>query len=104
MYEAMIQGLMLTLDWHAMSLMLMTIPIGLIIGIIPGLGGNLGLALLIPFTFGMPPAVGFAFLLGIVPFLRRRPLGSGLHRFCQAFPKHDLRRHHLPAAGRLETL
>ncbi|MDP2268297.1 MAG: tripartite tricarboxylate transporter permease, partial [Deltaproteobacteria bacterium] len=65
MYEAMIQGLMLTLDWHAMSMMLMTFPIGLIIGIIPGLGGNLGLALLIPFTFGMPPAVGFAFLLGM---------------------------------------
>ena len=65
MFNAMIDGLFMMLDWHALSLMLITIPIGIVIGIIPGLGGNLGLALLIPFTFGMSPAVGFAFLLGM---------------------------------------
>jgi len=65
MLDAMWEGLKLALDWHTFGLMLLTIPIGLIIGIIPGLGGNLGLALLIPFTFGMSPAAGFAFLLGM---------------------------------------
>ena len=38
---------------------------GLVIGIIPGLGGVSGLALLMPFTFGMDPYAAFAFLLGL---------------------------------------
>jgi putative tricarboxylic transport membrane protein len=58
-------GLIGATSWPAFGLMLMTIPIGLIIGIIPGMGGNMGLALLIPFTFGMDPISGFAFLLGM---------------------------------------
>ena len=65
MFDALFNGLSLALGWPAFGLMLLTIPIGLVIGIIPGLGGNLGLALLIPFTFGMSPAMGFAFLLGM---------------------------------------
>ncbi len=58
-------GLAGVLSWPAFGLMLLAIPIGLIIGIIPGMGGNMGLALLIPFTFGMQPIAGFAFLLGM---------------------------------------
>src|SRR5579884_1375927 len=37
----------------------------MLFGAVPGLGGNLGLALAIPFVFGMQPAAGFAFLLGM---------------------------------------
>ena len=37
----------------------------LIIGIIPGVGGVAGLALLLPFTFAMDPYSAFAFLLGL---------------------------------------
>jgi len=58
-------GLAAASSWPAWGLMLLTIPIGLVIGIIPGMGGNMGLALLIPFTFGMHPIPGFAFLLGM---------------------------------------
>jgi TctA family transporter len=65
MIEAMWSGLMQTLSPQAMGIMLIGIPIGLILGAIPGLGGNLGLALLIPFTFGMEPIAGFALLLGM---------------------------------------
>ena len=38
---------------------------GLTIGVIPGLGGIVGIALLIPFTFGMDPYSAFAFLIGM---------------------------------------
>ncbi|MBW1800369.1 MAG: tripartite tricarboxylate transporter permease [Deltaproteobacteria bacterium] len=38
---------------------------GLIIGIIPGLGGLLGLSLLLPFTFGMDPFTALAMMLGL---------------------------------------
>lgn len=39
--------------------------IGLIVGVIPGLGGLIGLSLLIPFTYGMEPMAGLAMLIGL---------------------------------------
>ncbi len=39
--------------------------IGLILGVIPGLGGLVGMALLLPFTFDMDKFAAFAFLLGM---------------------------------------
>lgn len=47
-----------------LSLMLLGVVLGLAIGIIPGLGGNFALAILIPFIYGMGPVQAFAFLLG----------------------------------------
>jgi TctA family transporter len=37
---------------------------GLIIGVIPGLGGHFAMAMIIPFLYSMEPAAGIAFLLG----------------------------------------
>ena len=39
--------------------------IGLTLGVIPGLGGLVGLSLLLPFTFAMDPITAFAFLMGL---------------------------------------
>jgi TctA family transporter len=39
--------------------------IGLALGVIPGLGGIVGMALLLPFTFDLDPYSAFAFLLGM---------------------------------------
>ena len=38
---------------------------GLILGVIPGLGGLVGLSLLLPFTFNMDPFTALAFLMGL---------------------------------------
>src|ERR1044071_8924269 len=38
---------------------------GLVLGILPGIGGVAGTALLLPFTFDMDPYTAFAFLLGL---------------------------------------
>ncbi|WP_278371307.1 tripartite tricarboxylate transporter permease, partial [Thalassospira xiamenensis] len=38
---------------------------GLIIGALPGLTATMGVALLIPMTFGMAPVVGLNMLIGI---------------------------------------
>ena len=65
MFEAVWQGLSLALSWPAVGLILLAVPIGMLFGAVPGLGGNLGLALMIPFVFGMSPPAGFAFLLGM---------------------------------------
>ncbi len=39
--------------------------IGLVLGVIPGLGGLVGLSLLLPFTFDMDPFTALAFLMGL---------------------------------------
>ncbi len=65
MLDAVWHGLVLALSWPAIGLVFLAVPIGMLFGAVPGLGGNLGLALAIPFVFGMQPAAGFAFLLGM---------------------------------------
>ncbi|PPC76046.1 tricarboxylate transporter [Pokkaliibacter plantistimulans] len=40
--------------------------VGLVIGIIPGLGGIAGMSLLLPFLYGMEPSVGLGMLMGLV--------------------------------------
>ena len=39
---------------------------GFAVGILPGLGGVVALALMLPFTFSMDPVSAFAFLLGML--------------------------------------
>jgi len=65
MVQALINGLLMTLQWKTFLMMMITIPIGLILGILPGVGGKVGLAILIPFCFGWKPEMAFAFLLGM---------------------------------------
>jgi TctA family transporter len=46
-----------------LAAMLLGLPLGVVVGLLPGLSGLTALAFLIPFTFGMNPLVGIAFLL-----------------------------------------
>jgi TctA family transporter len=48
-----------------MGLIVLAIPIGMFFGAVPGLGGKLGIALLIPFVFGMDMIPGAVFLLAM---------------------------------------
>ena len=48
-----------------MGLILLAIPIGMFFGAVPGLGGKLGIALMIPFVFGMEMIPGAVFLLAM---------------------------------------
>jgi putative tricarboxylic transport membrane protein len=63
--DALWSGLSLLLEPATFSLMLLGVLIGFAVGVLPGLGGAVTLALMIPFTFGMEPAQVFAFLLGM---------------------------------------
>jgi TctA family transporter len=65
MFDALIDGLFLVLQWKAFSLMLLGMGLGFVVGLLPGLGGSSTLALMIPFIFKMAPAEAFAFLLGM---------------------------------------
>ena len=48
-----------------MLLLLLGVCVGLFFGIMPGLGGKLGIIFLIPFTFGMDPIPGAVFLIAM---------------------------------------
>jgi TctA family transporter len=65
MFDALIEGLFLLLQWKAFSLMMVGMGLGFIVGLLPGIGGPATLALMLPFIFKMSPAEAFAFLLGM---------------------------------------
>lgn len=65
MLSAMAEALGQLLTLERMGFLGLGAVVGLFIGIIPGIGGVTGLALLLPFTFGMDPVTAFAFLLGL---------------------------------------
>jgi|GEM_PF-2369533 TctA family transporter len=48
-----------------LSFLALGVLIGLVLGVIPGLGGLVGLSLLLPFTFNMDPVTALAFMMGL---------------------------------------
>ena len=50
---------------HTLGIMLIGIAIGLVVGILPGLGGAATLAMMLPFVYPMDAISAFAFLLGM---------------------------------------
>jgi TctA family transporter len=63
--EALLEGLVLVLQWKALAFMLLGILLGFWVGLLPGLGGATTLALMLPFIYTMQPVEAFAFLLGM---------------------------------------
>jgi putative tricarboxylic transport membrane protein len=52
---SLIGGFKVALSWYNLALMMVGILLGVIIGVLPGLGGANGVAILLPLTFTMPP-------------------------------------------------
>lgn len=65
MFEAVLTGLVSVVAWPAVGWLALGVMIGLYFGAVPGLSGLVGMAILLPFTFGMEPVSAFAFLLGM---------------------------------------
>lgn len=65
MLDALTSSLTQVLQPETLLLMLLGVGIGFVVGILPGLGGAVTLALMLPFTFDMDPVQAFAFLLGM---------------------------------------
>ena len=65
MIESMLEGLAIAFSWPSPLYLMLGILMGIWIGAVPGLGGAVGLALMLPFTFGMDTAPAFALLLGM---------------------------------------
>ncbi len=65
MFDAVIDGLLLVVQWPAVGYLLLGVMLGMFFGAVPGLSGLVGLAILLPFTFGLGPGPAFALLLGM---------------------------------------
>ncbi len=65
MIEAALSALSLIMEPARLAIMFGGVLLGLSLGVIPGLGGIVGLALLIPFTYHMDAYSAFALLLGM---------------------------------------
>ena len=52
-------------DPMRLAFLALGVAFGLILGVIPGLGGLVGLSLLLPFTFNMDPFTALAFMMGL---------------------------------------
>lgn len=65
MLNAAIHALGIVLDPWRLLVMLGGVVLGLALGVVPGLGGIVGLALLIPFTYHLDGYTAFALLLGM---------------------------------------
>jgi putative tricarboxylic transport membrane protein len=52
---ALFHGFAVALSWYNIGMMAIGIVLGIVIGVLPGLGGPNGVAILLPLTFTMPP-------------------------------------------------
>lgn len=65
MEDAMLSALVTLLGLEHVTYLAFGVFLGLIVGILPGLGGTAGLALLLPFVFGMEPTNALAMMIGL---------------------------------------
>ncbi|MBX9760073.1 MAG: tripartite tricarboxylate transporter permease [Beijerinckiaceae bacterium] len=65
MIDAATRAFGMMFDPWTMLMLSVGVLMGLVLGILPGIGGLAGTALLLPFTFGMEPIAAMALLLGL---------------------------------------
>lgn len=65
MIESFMDAFWILLDPFRLGMLFCGVAIGIAVGILPGLGGLMGMALVLPFLFGMDPYAGIALLIGI---------------------------------------
>tara|TARA_R110002124_G_scaffold43772_7_gene134403 strand:+ start:994 stop:3042 length:2049 start_codon:yes stop_codon:yes gene_type:complete len=65
MFEAAIDAIFIILDPVRFGFLTIGVVIGLAVGIVPGLGGLVGLSILLPFTYALDPYAAIAMLLAL---------------------------------------
>src|SRR3977135_1731680 len=64
-FGLLLQGFAVLMSWKIMLLMLLGLVLGIFVGVLPGLGGPNGVAILLPLTFTMDPSSPMAMLSSI---------------------------------------
>ena len=63
--ELLMEGLSLVMHWNVLLILCLGVILGIVIGALPGLTATMGVALLLPFTFGAHPVTGILLLIGV---------------------------------------
>lgn len=63
--ELLFHGFAVALTWHNVLFMIIGVLLGIVVGVLPGLGGPNGVAILLPLTFGMNPTTAIILLTAI---------------------------------------
>ena len=71
--DQILEGISLVLQWENLLLAMFGVAAGMVLGCIPGLNANVGIVLLLPFTFYLGPVPGIAMLMGTVSAVPYRP-------------------------------
>lgn len=66
MMDVILGALLDLLTVERLSFMMLGVSVGLVIGVLPGLGGIAGLSLLLPFIYGMDSTSALAMLIGLI--------------------------------------
>ncbi|RJX36006.1 MAG: C4-dicarboxylate ABC transporter permease [Desulfarculus sp.] len=53
------------LDPKVLLILLTSVPLGIIVGVLPGIGATVGVTVLLPLTFGMEPILGISMLVAV---------------------------------------
>src|SRR3979490_3078430 len=61
-FELLFQGFQVRLPWDKIALMMLGLVLGIFVGVLPGLGGPNGVAILLPLTFSMDPTSAIVLL------------------------------------------
>ncbi len=67
--DAILSALGTVLTFQHIQYLMIGVLTGLVVGVLPGLGGIVGMSLLLPFVYGMEPTLALAMLIGILPVL-----------------------------------
>jgi putative tricarboxylic transport membrane protein len=65
MMENLLNGLTYVLGWEPLLIITIGIVVGILVGAMPGLSPSMGVALLVPFTYGMSPTLALVLLVSI---------------------------------------
>jgi TctA family transporter len=70
MVEAAKEALVLLLTPYHLGMLFAGVGVGIVVGILPGLGGTVGMAILLPFIWDMEPHAALALFMGVTAVLR----------------------------------
>ena len=65
MMEGLLAGWQIALSPQLLLILLMSVPLGIIVGVMPGVGAVVGVTVLLPLTFGMDPVSGICMLVAV---------------------------------------
>lgn len=83
MLESLVNGLTVCFEPFHLSMLMLGMLLGIVVGVIPAIGGTVGLAICLPFIITVDPSAAFALLIGVFAVA---PTGDAVTSILVAIP------------------